>query len=677
MELQDRWKRIRARRWRLMPVLLVGIMLFSPVAGFSDTPGTREVFVIAGDLNYPPYEFIDTDYVYKGFNVDCIRAIADAQGFDVEIIPMTWADAMKALENGDVDAIQGMTKSPERVETYDFSKDLVINSQAIFVKKDQVQIMSLKDLEGKRVAHQRGDVSKSIVQSIRAVEAIDFKDQQAALAYLNQDQADAFIGNRLTGLYVLHEMGYLENIKIVGEAMYEAPYGIAVSKGDSRFLGLLNRGIDKIKSDGTYDRIYKKWFGTTFEDNSGQLRRQLTIAISGIVALVAVIAVGLFWNYALKTKVEQATGAVKRKNELLAKNSREKDLIIESIQSAIVSFDRDRNVTTANGYAKELLGIADPEGYGFHELKLGEHFDGDVFEEVKGGRYHRSRFELRSPRLGVRNIDLSFYPIEGPLEVEGYLLFMHDYTEDKRLQDDLKQKDKLAALGQLSAGIAHELRNPLTGIKAYIDLLPQKIENAEFRENLIRIVPSEITRLDSLVSMLLDYSRPRRIDRKAVSLQKTLQEILPLLSGELSDKQIHLLMPEIDVVLYVDPSHLKQILINILKNGMDAVSVHGQIAISTWDEDGFGHIEIEDNGPGMDSDTLKRIFEPFFSQKVSGTGIGLAVTQQLVLENGGRILAFSEIGKGTRLRLIFDAVEIQGSDFNHKGTYEEETTDCR
>lgn len=659
MYLQDRWKQIKDYSYRLIPALLLSFMLLSPVASFSEAPATREVFVIAGDLNYPPYEFIDTDYVYKGFNVDCIRAIADAQGFDVEIIPMTWADAMKALENGDVDAIQGMTKSPERVETYDFSKDLVINSQAIFVKKDQVQIMSLKDLEGKRVAHQRGDVSKSIVQSIKGVDAVDFKDQQAALAYLNEDKADAFIGNRLTGLYVLHEMGYLESIKIVGEAMYEAPYGIAVSKGDSRFLGLLNRGIDKIKSDGTYDRIYKKWFGTTFEDRSGQLRQQLTIAISGIVALVAVIAVALFWNYALKTKVEQATGAITRKNELLAKNSREKDLIIESIQSAIVSFDRDRNVTTANGYAKDLLGIADPEGYNLHELKLGEHFEEDVFEEVKGGSYHRSRFELCSPKLGVRNIDLSFYPIEGPLEIEGYLLFMHDYTEDKRLQDDLKQKDKLAALGQLSAGIAHELRNPLTGIKAYIDLLPQKIGNEEFRENLIRIVPSEITRLDTLVSMLLDYSRPRKIDRKAVSLIKTLQEMLPLLSGDLADKQIHLIMPDADVVLYVDPSHLKQILINILKNGMDAVPVHGQITIRAWEENGVSNIEIKDNGSGMDLETLSRIFEPFFSQKVSGTGIGLAVTHQLVLENGGRIWADSEEGKGTQFRLTFGTAGLQ------------------
>ncbi len=663
----DRWKWIRASGWRLMPALLISILLFNPVTSFCEASVSREVFVIAGDLNYPPYEFIDTDYVYKGFNVDCIRAIADVQGFDVEIIPMTWADAMKALEKGDVDAIQGMTKSPERVETYDFSKDLVINSQAIFVKKDQVQIMSLKDLEGKRVAHQRGDVSKSIVQSIEGVIAIDFKDQQAALAYLNKDQADAFIGNRLTGLYVLHETGYLKDIKIVGEAMYEAPYGIAVSKGDSRLLGLLNDGIDTIKNNGTYDRIYKKWFGTTFEDSSGQLKRQLTIALSGIIALVATVAVVLLWNHSLKTKVEQATGAVTRKNELLAKNSREKDLIIESIQSAIVSFDRDRIVTTANGYAKELLGIVDLSGYSFYELKLEEYFEGDIFKELKRGGYYRNRFELRSPKLGVRNIDLSFYPIEGPLEVEGYLLFMHDYTEDKRLQDDLKQKDKLAALGQLSAGIAHELRNPLTGIKTYIDLLPQKIGNAEFRENLIRIVPSEITRLDSLVSMLLDYSRPRRIDRRAVSLQKTLKEMLPLLSGDLQDKQIHLVMPDSEVVLHVDPSHLKQILINILKNSMDAVPVHGQIVIRAWEEDDTGSIEIEDNGSGMDPDTLKRIFEPFFSQKVSGTGIGLAVTHQLVLENGGRIWAESVEGKGTQFRLTFHTVGYQPSATTGQG----------
>ncbi len=122
---------------------------------------------------------------------------------------------------------------------------------------------------------------------------------------------------------------------------------------------------------------------------------------------------------------------------------------------------------------------------------------------------------------------------------------------------------------------------------------------------------------------------------------------MPLLSGDLDAKQISLMMPNSDVVLYVDPSHLKQILINILKNSMDAVSVQGQITIRAWEKDDLSYIDIEDDGGGMDQDTVKRVFEPFFSQKVSGTGIGLAVTQQLVLENGGGIWADSEQGVGT------------------------------
>ena len=190
----------------------------------------KEVLRIAGDNNYPPYEFIDKDGNYRGFNVDMMRAIAIELGIDIELIPMSWQEAMEALEKGEVDAVQGMTKSSIREEKFEFSSPLVTNSQAIFVLKDTNYISSLKDLEGKKVSFQRADVSYELAQDIRGIKPIIMINQEEAIDLLLQGEVDAFIGNRLTGIYYLQREENFDKIKIVGEPMHITEYCTSVQK---------------------------------------------------------------------------------------------------------------------------------------------------------------------------------------------------------------------------------------------------------------------------------------------------------------------------------------------------------------------------------------------------------------------------------------------------------------
>ncbi len=195
-----------------------------------------------------------------GFNVDMMRAIAIELGIEIELIPMGWQEAMDALESGEVDAVQGMTRSALREEKFDFSLPLVTNSQAIFVLKETNYISTLDDLAGKKASFQLGDISYELGgRDIKDIERYIKINQEEAIDLLLNGKVDAFVGNRLTGIYYLQREGNFDKVKIVGgEPMHITEYCTSVQKGDTEVLDIINQGLDGIKKNGNYDKIYKK-----------------------------------------------------------------------------------------------------------------------------------------------------------------------------------------------------------------------------------------------------------------------------------------------------------------------------------------------------------------------------------------------------------------------------------
>lgn len=227
----------------------------------------------------------------------------------------------------------------------------------------------------------------------------------------------------------------------------------------------------------------------------------------------------------------------------------------------------------------------------------------------------------------------------------------HRTQEMLKLNEIAMHNNKMQEIGILSAGIAHELRNPLTSINAFIDLIPSKIDDENFRKELIKIVPSEIKRLNDLVSSLLDYSKPKNPKPEIIQLSEILSEVLTLIKQKLQQKNIQVITTDINICLYADKTQMKQILINILLNCIDAVDNNGQIVIESKVTDRIVSIIIKDNGIGVPTEMLSKIFDPFCSSKKTGYGIGLAVTYRLIKENRGEIKLESEDGKGTTVTI--------------------------
>ncbi len=229
--------------------------------------------------------------------------------------------------------------------------------------------------------------------------------------------------------------------------------------------------------------------------------------------------------------------------------------------------------------------------------------------------------------------------------------------ERQRLQQELFHKEKLAYVGQLASSVAHEIRNPLTAIKTYIDYLPQKYAEADFKEKFNRLIPKEIERIDRVVSQLLNLAKPRQVDLKPVQIIDLIESTLLLLEDNFALKKITI-RKEYQTnaaIIPGDEEQLRQVFLNIFLNAIQAMEEGGELSISVkpyfLPPEPSLKITISDTGCGISEENLKKLFTPFLTTKEDGIGLGLSITQEIIKLHGGRIVVESEVGKGTRFTI--------------------------
>lgn len=240
----------------------------------------------------------------------------------------------------------------------------------------------------------------------------------------------------------------------------------------------------------------------------------------------------------------------------------------------------------------------------------------------------------------------------------GILVIFQDLTEIRDLETRIQTNEKLASIGQLAAGIAHEIRNPLASLSGSIQLLKNEIPSESQPEKLMKIVLRETDRLDALIKNFLNYAKPAQLRLEKVYIQKALHEILELIKNhralDFSEISIKVQLTE-ELWVICDPSQLRQILWNLILNAIDALEGSGELLIRgneiKKDAEELVHLEIEDSGAGIPDNLLNRVFDPFFTTKSEGTGLGLALVYQMVKAHGGQIGIESKTKVGTKVWL--------------------------
>jgi len=324
--------------------------------------------------------------------------------------------------------------------------------------------------------------------------------------------------------------------------------------------------------------------------------------------------------------------------------------VIESLPSGLFSTDMEGKVSIFNRAAEKITGRKKSEVIG-RKIDAVLPFLSFPFEE---GRQERTYHSEKSGRK-IIGFNISVLRDTGGNKT-GFIGVLQDLTELKRLEMEVKQKEKWAAIGELSANIAHEIRNPLASMRGSIEMLKEEKTPVRHREKLMDIAIKEMERLNNIITDFLTYSSPKSLDIQQVDLHSLLDETMALLDNvDLTGRDIRILKG-FSGPLFVDadPQKMKQVFWNLGVNALEAMQDSGELAVSTTGNTDSVKVVFSDTGPGIEPSNLYRIFYPFFTTKDAGTGLGLSIAYRIVEEHRGSLYVNSTPGIKTDFEIILN-----------------------
>jgi PAS domain S-box-containing protein len=363
----------------------------------------------------------------------------------------------------------------------------------------------------------------------------------------------------------------------------------------------------------------------------------------------------------------------------LRKNQRFLDHILNSMSAGLLAVGHDGHILTFNRAAEELTGHQ--AGYVVGET-LELIFPPDARSLIDstletGREFLRVETNLKQAPGGEVPISLSSSLLRDERrQVYGVIAAFNDLTPIKRMEERIRQLDRLAALGRFTSSAAHEIRNPLAGIAAGVEYLSKALgENAELQEHL-RFIQNEISRLDRIVGDLFTVTHPQKLSPRSVDVCELIDRSLQSIGAIVEQHHVTVEWerPDAECPISIDPDQMQQVLINLIKNAVEA-SPEGEmvrvcVANGVVEPEGMHHIAgeetinitIEDKGPGIPPEHVGRLFEPFFTTKGSGTGLGLYVSHDIVKRHGGNLRVRSEPGGGARFTIELPLESSNGGD---------------
>ncbi len=355
------------------------------------------------------------------------------------------------------------------------------------------------------------------------------------------------------------------------------------------------------------------------------------------------------------------------------------ETLLENLTTGVIATGADELITVFNNEAGRITGLKADEIPGISLGALPGPLRDTLRETLNTGQgRENNELALQSgDEARVARTSTSIFHDQNG-EMLGALMVLTDITALKRLESQIRRSDRLASLGTLSAGMAHEIKNPLVSIKTFAQLLPERYQDSDFRETFSNLIGHEIDRIDSLVNQLLRFARPAKPHLKKMHAHEALEKSLMLVGHRLYQKEIKLTRSwEANVdTIRGDADQLEQVFLNFFLNAMDAMKNGGELVVNTqiqtqkrWASSmaqgngGAAEIEvlritIRDTGDGIRKQDIPHVFDPFFTTKDYGTGLGLSVVHGIIQEHEGQIEVESELKKGTAFHILLPLVRF-------------------
>lgn len=485
--------------------------------------------------------------------------------------------------------------------------------------------------------HKNSRLSALYEISQKAESVIDFRNIYDALGKV----ARSFIKFDTYVLYFISNDG--KNLEARNEANTSKSFPKTIKIGE----GPVGLAAKEMKPYLTYTQEFNSVLILPFEV-SGKLTGVLTIGSQKSYAYRDEDIIGL---QIIATQIASIDTMFKNLIQLKGFTER----ILESMNSGVLIFNQQGSITYANPEAKLMLAHQFPEGWNilnnYNEDLPKELYE--VMKEVLETQVTHENTKLRVKTSGQKRV-LTFnaFPFrnESGREIIGTACFIKDITQIEALEEQLMRADKLSALGVLAAGIAHEIRNPLTGMKMIVQLLESDFSEDDSRREPLDIIQREIDRLENIIGNLLDFARPTKSKTIPVSPAKVVEDCYKLIKNQLNKQHItfELIQTSQCPRTVADPDQLKQVFINIMTNAIQAIVKDGKLTVNIeHTNDERVKIAFEDSGCGISNERLRDIFNPFMTTKEDGTGLGLSMAQRIVEEHGGSIEVQSVEGEGS------------------------------
>jgi len=655
-----------------LPALLLGAALALAGGSAAADQLPRSITVVSDD-NYPPYIFRDATGDLRGIIPDQWDLWEKKTGVRVDLRAMDWAEAQRVMQEGGADVLDTVFRTPDRERTYDFTPPYADIRVPIYAHQSLGGISDIPSLKGFTVGVKAGD---AVIDRLRSQGIDSFREYPSYKAIIDAAQSNeikVFSIDEPAAVYHLYQRDIADQFR-TAFILYTGAFHRAVHKGNPALLGLVRAGFDRFSS-GETDAIREKWMGTPV--SWPFLFRRFAKLLLAAAALFVLLAGG---NLFLQAQVRRRTADLRE-----SRTRFENILHLAPIGMGILG---QRRLVEVNDSFCRMTGFSREELLNLPLEKLAPGIE--EFQRAKSEFYAQLQDQGRcAVETVLRRRDGSRLPILvngalfNPEDAFGEVIFTAmDLTERNRAEQDrlnytqrLQEAQRIESLGILAGGIAHDFNNLLTAILGNIDLALLDIpKDSPARADLSTAVTATHRAAD-LAQQMLAYSGKGHFVIEVLDVEAEIRSTLQLLQSSISPRaELRVDIPSALPPVLADTSQFRQVLMNLIINASEALENQpGRIEIHAREIDGatldsatlrprapldpgpYVCIDIADSGAGIRPDFLDKIFDPFFSTKFTGRGLGLAAVLGILRGHHGALQVESAPGKGSSFRLFLPA----------------------
>ena len=519
----------------------------------------------------------------------------------------------------------------------------VYDTEGTMVVNYESTIHEYRDLNQKTLAIINGENTLGKIENVLPkgdniiIKKVD--NAKEGLKLLKHGKVDALAGNKLIIDKASRELEMKNQLRHIGKQLYKGEVVFALNPYEAKLYNILNKEILTLKRSRFYGETQEEWLGATSLLGTGSASVRWAQWI--ITFCVGVVILLMIWETVLNRRIDQKTREIKIEKKNL-------QTVIDNISSLVAVINRQGEIVTCNEYGKNML--KDENGsfigcnYGTVKMLKDMYQLHKDYPEKPFYLYEDKYYQVSLNEIGHKETN--------------FILIITDCTEQTIAEQKMRQESKMIAVGQLSAGLAHEIRNPLGLIKTYSYLL-QDYSTDEMSEHSLEVINNSVSRIDNLIENLLSFSRLSTDKAEKFNITKLTQNIIDLGKKTFEREHVEIIFkPSKNLFVTVVEESVKIVIYNLINNAIEAFKENnqsdGQIQIEEKIQENLLTITVSDNGPGMTEETIENIFNPFFTTKDTGTGLGLYIVITELKKINGQIRVKSSVNQGSTF-----IVEIQ------------------